>query len=173
MTIETIFFVILAVTAVVSAVLLVTRVNPMHSALLLIVNFIALAGIYLTLHAQFVAIMQVLVYAGAIMVLVLFVIMLLNLQDEARLHDTRSWRQYSGAGLAVAVLAALIPLLGGSGAFTTEALAHAQSNPAALGTVESIGNELFRNFLFPFEMASLLLLAAIVGAVVLAKKRFP
>ena len=173
MTIETIFFVILALTAIASAILLVTRVNPMHSALLLIVNFVALAGVYLTLHAQFVAIMQVLVYAGAIMVLVLFVIMLRNLQDEARRHDKRAWRQYSGAGLAVAVLAVLIPLLGGSGSFTTEALARAHPDPAALGTVENIGAVLFRDFLFPFEMASLLLLAAIVGAVVLAKKRFP
>lgn len=142
----------------------------MNSALSLIVNFIALAGIYLTLHAQFVAIIQILVYTGAIMVLVLFVIMLLNLQDEARLKEFRTWKQYVGIAFSAMLLVLIIqPVASISGA----AFGSISDASYLIGTVESIGAELYTNYLFPFELTSLLLLVAIVGAVLLAKKRFP
>ena len=170
MTFETILFYVLALAGIVSALLVITRRNPMHAALFLIVNFVALAGIYLTLHAQFVAITQVLVYAGAIMVLVLFVIMLLNLQNEAALFEKRSWRSYSGPILSLLLLALLLRAVAfvSGGSFD-----RISPESERIGTVANIGQQLFTAFVFPFEMASLLLLAAMVGAVILAKKRFP
>jgi NADH-quinone oxidoreductase subunit J len=169
-TFETILFYVLALAGIVSALLVITRRNPMHAALFLIVNFVALAGIYLTLHAQFVAIMQVLVYAGAIMVLVLFVIMLLNLQNEQDLFEKRSWRRYSGPILSLLLLALLLRTVAfvSGGAFD-----RISPDSERIGTVANIGQQLFTAFVFPFEMASLLLLAAMIGAVILAKKRFP
>jgi NADH-quinone oxidoreductase subunit J len=149
---------------------MITRPNPMHSALFLILNFIALAGLYLLLSAQFIAIIQIVVYAGAIMVLVLFVIMLLNLQDEERLRESLRWKQYLGLFFGVVFIAELAYLLVFRNATpSTPMPPHAQ----ALGTVEHIGASLFTTFLFPFELTSILLLAAIIGAVLLAKKRFP
>ncbi|MBL0176742.1 MAG: NADH-quinone oxidoreductase subunit J [Ignavibacteria bacterium] len=170
MTFETILFYVLALAGIVSALLVITRRNPMHAALFLIVNFVALAGIYLTLHAQFVAITQVLVYAGAIMVLVLFVIMLLNLQNEQDLFEKRSWRSYSGPILSLLLLALLLRTVAfvSGGSFD-----RISPESERIGTVANIGQQLFTAFVFPFEMASLLLLAAMVGAVILAKKRFP
>ncbi len=170
MTTELFVFFFLALGAVISALLMITRKNPMSSALFLIANFVALSGLYLTLHAQFIAIMQILVYAGAIMVLVLFVIMLLNLQDEQQHTEPRSARSLI-PGLAGVVLAALLiyPLFRTIDAGPFSPSARAQD----IGTVEGIGSVLYTSFLFPFEMTSLLLLAAIIGAVVLAKKRFP
>ena len=147
-----------------------TRRNPVHSAIFLIVNFIALAGIYLTLHAQFIAIIQILVYAGAIMVLVLFVIMLLNLQDEHTLSEPMTTKRitafvFSGL-LLVLLVQSIVSVFGNSQ--TAQAPAAGQ-----IGSVQGIGTTLYRSFLFPFELASMLLLAAIIGAVLLAKKRFP
>jgi len=164
-----IVFAVLAAIAVVSGVLVITRANPVHSALFLIVNFVALAVLYLSLKAQFVAIMQVIVYAGAIMVLVLFVIMLLNLHDEERLRVKHGWRQVLGALLSAAFLFMLVQAVSiYSGPFPLAISPEAEH----IGSVEGIGEVLYRAFLFPFEMASILLLAAMVGAVVLAKKRF-
>jgi NADH-quinone oxidoreductase subunit J len=168
--IHTIFFFILAAISVISALLMITRPNPMHSALFLIMNFISLAGLYLLLSAQFIAIIQIVVYAGAIMVLVLFVIMLLNLQDEDRLRLTLGWKQYLGMLFAVVFIAeiAYLFLFRNPGALTA-----VSPNAKELGTVEHIGSSMFTSFLFPFELTSILLLAAIIGAVLLAKKRFP
>ncbi len=170
MSFDVILFFVLAVTAVGSALLMVTRANPVNSALYLILNFIAIAGMYLTLHAQFLAVIQVTVYAGAIMVLVLFVIMLLNLGQLARLKEGIRFKQYTAVALGVAFLVLLVPLL----AALSNAQYQAQS-PAALriGTIQTVGDLLLSDFLFPFELTSVLLLAAIVGAVALAKKKFP
>jgi NADH-quinone oxidoreductase subunit J len=169
-TFETVLFYVLALAGIVSALLVITRRNPMHAALFLIVNFVALAGIYLTLHAQFVAIMQVLVYAGAIMVLVLLVIMLLNLQNELPLHDNSPWKRWSGFGLSFLLLVMILKTV----AFVSGG-PYDRMSPASeqIGTVANIGQVLFTSFVLPFELASLLLLAAMIGAVMLAKKRFP
>jgi NADH-quinone oxidoreductase subunit J len=170
LSVETVSFYVAAFVALVSAVLMVTRRNPMHGALLLILNFFALSVLYLTLSAQFIAIVQILVYAGAIMVLVLFVIMLLNLQNERNLTERRGWIQYIAlafAGGMFVLLARPILLWGEATQPVASPAAH------AIGTAEAIGQALYTRFFFPFELASILLLAAIVGAVVLAKKRFP
>ena len=169
MNFEVIFFFLVAASAVASAILMVTQRNPIKSVLFLIVNFFCLALIYLILHAQFIAIIQVLVYAGAIMVLFLFVIMLLNLGDETKLEDKMSYKKTIAYILAGMVL--LEVLIGMGLPFGIAAL---PQNPKALeiGTVEYIGKSLYTEYLLPFEITSMLLLAAIVGVIVLAKKKF-
>lgn len=125
-----------------------------------------LSGLYLTLEAQFVAAVQVLVYAGAIMVLVIFVIMLLNLGREKALSETVNLRSVLGTIIgAVFAVQVIIVMLGRP----TERLQLAP-NAVAIGTTESIGTSLFTNYLFPFEAISLLLLAALIGSVILAKR---
>lgn len=168
-----IVFFILAAVAVLSGILMITRANPVNSALFLILNFISLAGIYLTLHAQFVAIIQILVYAGAIMVLVLFVIMLLNLQDEGPLREELSKRHYVNLFFALATLALIIQVIAWQGGDTLDSMQQMAPNAVQNGMVQNIGDVLFTSYVFPFEITSILLLAAMIGAVVLAKKRFP
>jgi NADH-quinone oxidoreductase subunit J len=165
---ERILFFVLAAVALVSGVLLVTRRNPVLSVIYLVVNFFALAGLYLLLSAQFIAAIQIIVYAGAIMVLFLFVIMLLNLGDEEKLAEHVNARRIAGVALAVALgveIAAVFLVKAGSG------LAVKSPAAAAIGTAEGVGRALFTRFLLPFEVTSLLLLAAIVGAILLAKKK--
>jgi NADH-quinone oxidoreductase subunit J len=164
--IEVILFYIFAFGGIVSALLVVTRRNPIISAICLIVNFFCLAALYLTLHAQFIAVIQILVYAGAIMVLFVFVIMLLNLGDERSLRDGLSWKKMIAAGVGFGVLMELIYIfINPSGTQTIE-----MTRATNIGTVEAIGRVIFTQFLFPFEVTSLLLTATIVGAIVLAKK---
>ncbi len=121
------------------------------------------------LKAQFVAIIQILVYAGAIMVLFLFVIMLLNLQDESKLTENLTYKKISGVILAFLLFAVLS--ITSYFAFMGKLKI---MNPSAegLGTIESVGRELYTTFSFPFELVSFILIAAIVGAIVLAQKRF-
>lgn len=163
-------FLILAALSVFSAVMVITRKNPVNSALFLIMNFIVLAGIYLTLHAQFVAIMQIVVYAGAIMVLVIFVIMLLNLQNERDLSEPFGMRMYVNIAIAVLVLTLVIEAIGVPGA---SSMVQQSPSAAGIGTVEHIGSILYTRFLYPFELTSILLLAAMIGAILLAKRRLP
>ena len=167
MTLEEILFYIFATGGIISALLVVTRRNPILSAICLIVNFFCLAGLYLTLHAQFIAVIQILVYAGAIMVLFVFVIMLLNLGDERRLRDGWSWKKVVAGGFGFGVLMELIYIFFMNTGSPSMEMEHATD----VGTVEAIGHILFTRFLFPFEVTSLLLTAAIVGAIVLAKKK--
>ena len=164
MTLEQILFYIFAIGGIVSAFLVVTRRNPIIAAIYIIINFFCLAGIYLTLHAQFIAVVQILVYAGAIMVLFVFVIMLLNLGDERSLRDGFSWKKVVAGGFGFGVLMELIYI------FIMPNGAIEMTRATDIGTVEAIGRVLFTQFLFPFEVTSLLLTAAIVGAIVLAKK---
>ena len=162
---ERIFFFVTAGVAVVSAVLTVTRRNPAQSVLFLILNFFCLALLYLTLHAEFLAIIQILVYAGAIMVLFLFVIMLLNLGDDASLRERSGPARIVGISLALIVLVQLGILLSRRDGTPGTPL------PEGFGTAEKFGGSLFRNYLVPFEMTSILLLAALVGVIILAKKK--
>lgn len=158
--------------AVASAAMCITRRSPVASALYLIVTLFSLAVLFVLLDAQFIAVLQVLVYAGAIMVLFLFVIMLLNLGHGSP-SDVRGL-----GGVVVALLLAGVLLLqlraAGTGA-PPAALTLPEGAVAALqreqGVVGAVAGPLFSDYLIPFEITSLLLLAAIVGAVVLAKRR--
>ena len=146
MTIEEVLFYIFGAGGIISALLVVTRRNPIISALHLIVNFFCLAGIYLTLHAQFIAVIQILVYAGAIMVLFVFVIMLLNLGDERRLREGFSWRKVVAGGFGFGLLIELIYIFS---MYTNSPKIEFQK-ATDIGTVESVGKALFTRFLFPF-----------------------
>ena len=146
---------------------MVTQRNPVMSAIYLIGNFFSLAALYLILRAQLLAVLQIAVYTGAIMVLVIFVIMLLNLGDEAHLMGRISLKAGAGIALVCGLLLEICYIV-----FTSELPSTAAPfESAGLGTVESLGSALFGRFLLPFELTSILLLAAIVGAVVLARKR--
>jgi NADH-quinone oxidoreductase subunit J len=162
---ELVAFVVLTALALVSAAMVLLNRNPVIAALSLAANLIAVAGFYLLLNAQFLALLQVIVYAGAIMVLVLFVIMLLNLPDEARRHDRPSVQSVLGLALAITFVAVLgWALASGAGpSFPTPS--------PTFGSVGSIGNALFTTFFYPFEAVSLLLVVAMIGAVLLAKRR--
>ncbi len=169
MPLESIFFFAIGSAAVIFAVLMVIQRNPLMSAIYLIGNFFCLALLYLLLRAQLLAILQILVYTGAIMVLVVFVIMLLNLGDETRLTERYDLRKVLGLVLVLGFMVEILYLVTSHGGLDLPA------DPGAaglrVGTVESIGAALFGRFLLPFELVSLLLLAAIIGAVVLARKR--
>jgi len=169
MNVELTFFFLIAVLAILTAILMITRRNPIVSVLYLIVNFFCLAVMYLLLHAQFIAIIQILVYAGAIMVLFLFVIMLLNLGDETRFSERANLKKMIAVGLASVVL---LQILIGMGLLTGNGSTSLSPRATEMGTVESIGKVLFTDFLLPFEITSIILLAAMVGVIVLAKKKF-
>ncbi len=164
---ETIFFYLVALIAVVSGYLVVRCQSPVNSALALVNTFFCLAVFYVMLYAPFMAAIQVIVYAGAIMVLILFVIMLLNLGTEARQRYTHGVVWSALASLAVLFLCTRF-IRGGQ---ATGAAGDIDSAMVlAQGHTELIGKALYTEFLLPFEIASILLLVAIVGAVVLAKK---
>ena len=160
-------FYVLSAGAIIFALLTITRKSAVVSALMLVLTFCCLAAIYLTLSAQFLAVVQVAVYAGAIMVLVLFVIMLLNLESE-EIHITRNWKAMVGLLAAFGVLAQILAMIFMSQDNLPKTIS---PNAAMLGTTESIGRTLYTGYSFPFEMASLILISAAVGAIILAKKR--
>jgi NADH-quinone oxidoreductase subunit J len=169
MNIEVLLFFFFAALSISAAMLMITRPNPVQSVLFLIVNFFCLAVLYLLLNAQFIAVVQIIVYAGAIMVLFLFVVMLLNLQDEQALQEKKNYKKLLAFILAGTVFVEIIGAIAFSlrGTLTTVSPAMTQ-----LGTVEGVGKVLFTDYLFPFEITSILLLAAMVGVIVLAKKKF-
>jgi NADH-quinone oxidoreductase subunit J len=181
---EAVLFWIFAVVAVVSAILVITRRNPVSSVLWLVVVMFCLSGLFLLLHGFFLAAAQVIVYAGAIMVLFLFVIMLLNLTDEEMARSRPSFVKgasvVAAGALMVLVTAALLSGRPAPVPATAAASAPASApgaSPAAptsgepaFGEPEAVARLLFTDFLIPFEIASVLLLAAMVGAVVLAKR---
>ena len=170
-------FYYLAAASVASAILAVTRKNPVHSMLWVLALFLHVAGIFLLLGAEFLAAVQVIVYAGAILIFYLFVFMLLDLQgEETRPRFGKHWPFAAAAGLAFAALAWFTQeeTLDPTGPGIAEIAIGAQPLGAAgppQGGLEEIGRALFGPFALPFEMASLVLLAAIVGAVVLARRR--
>jgi NADH-quinone oxidoreductase subunit J len=167
-TAQAVIFYYLAAASVVSAILAVTRKNPVHSMLWVLALFLHVAGIFLLLGAEFLAAVQVIVYAGAILVFYLFVVMLLDLPgEEARPRFGGHWPFAAAVGLSFAALAWLARTAKGmapEGSPENEQL----QTPTSLS---DIGTALFGPFALPFEIASLLLLAAIVGAVVLARRR--
>jgi len=161
--------------AVLASLAVVLGRNPMHSVLLLIVSFAALAGLYITLGSPFAAVIQIIIYAGAIMVLFLFVVMLLNAhREDALLTPGASGVKgpiRTGAVLGVVLAAELVWALVKAGqAPDGELAAGAAPNVEALGSVRALGLLLFTDYAFAFEVTSILIVVAMVGAVVLAKR---
>jgi NADH-quinone oxidoreductase subunit J len=169
MSLQIILFWLVSVGAVISAALMILQRNPVKSILLLIINFFCLAVLYLLLSAQFIAIIQIIVYTGAIMVLFLFVIMLLNLGDENLLTEKKSYKKHIAYVLGIALL---VEIFAGFG--LPFALSDLTMSPRApeMGTIQGLGKALFGEYLLPFEITSILLLAAMVGVIILAKKKF-
>ncbi len=166
---ELAIFVGLALVAAVSGILLIVQRHAVYSALFLIITMGALAGIYILLDAHFVWVIQVIVYAGAIMVLFLFVIMLLDIRRE---QDP--WAPPGRARMVAAVLLSLVLLVElGMAVAQRLVLRPGDGSPVAgdFGTTHTVGRLLFTEYLFPFEITSVILLVAMVGAMVLAKKR--
>lgn len=164
---ESLFFYILSAMILTSAILTITRRNAVHSAIWLVSTLISIAGLYLHLHAEFLAAVQVLLYVGGIMVLFLFVIMLVNLDEAAKQRSFN--KQWSVALIAALVLAAELGyfVIRGASAFQ-----FGQSGGGSLApNTQLIAMALYRDYMLPFEIASLLLLVAILGAVILAKKQ--
>ncbi|MBK9794029.1 MAG: NADH-quinone oxidoreductase subunit J [Sphingobacteriales bacterium] len=157
-------FFFLSFVAVLSALMVILDKNPVHSVLFLIVTFFAIAGHYLLLNAQFLAVTHIIVYAGAIMVLFLYVIMMLNLNKEIEPHK-KNIPKVAAVISAGVLMMCLVALLKG---------AEVQMLPAArnsnIGLVDSLGKVLFKEYMLPFEISSVLFLAAMVGAVFLSKK---
>ncbi len=164
---ELVTFWVFAVPLVITALGVVFAKNPVYAAMNLVAAFFFMAGIYVLLTAHLIAFMQILVYAGAVMVLFLFVIMLLSLGDEARQPERHRIMQYVGVGGAVALFAVVASAIARVSDTTIPPLAQ----PDRFGTVKAVGQVLFTQFLLPFEVTSLLLLVAIVGAVVVAKEK--
>jgi len=153
--------------AVVSALLMVTNKRPVRAAMSLIATMSFLAGLYALLDAHLIAVLQLIVYAGAIMVLFLFVIMLLNLEEkEGKLGGNVILLQASGMVVVGLLLVTMVSLFQANGSLA--ALGHVDE---AFGTTKAVGKMLFTEYMLQFEIASVLLLAAIVGAVILAKRR--
>jgi NADH-quinone oxidoreductase subunit J len=138
--------------------------NPIHSILYLILTFFAIAGHYLLLNAQFLAVVHIIVYAGAIMVLFLYVIMMMNLNDTTEKHKNVFLKiaAVSSAGL---LFVTLVGALKGA-----EKVAAAAPLNTQVGLIKNLGRTLFGEYLFPFEVSSILLLAAMVGAIMIGKK---
>ncbi len=167
-------FYYMAVASVTSAILAVTRRNPVHSMLWVLALFLHVAGIFLLLDAEFLAAVQVIVYAGAILIFYLFVLMLLDLPGEvAGPRFGPHWPLAAAGGLGFAALAwlALVGTFNPAGAGVATAAGRGPGEGPPLGNLSQVGMALFGPFALPFEMASLILLAAIVGAVVLARRR--
>ena len=157
-------FYLLSFLAIMFALMVVLSKNPVHSVLYLVLTFFTIAGHYVLLNAQFLAAVHIIVYAGAIMVLFLFVIMLLNLNKETEPHKS-IWLKTSAAIASGLLLVVLVGSLKGA-----ETIQPAATFNSSIGLIENLGKTLFNEFLLPFEVVSILLLSAMVGAVMLGKK---
>jgi len=172
-------FYYLAAASVASAALAVSRKNPVHSMLWVLALFLHVAGIFLLVGAEFLAAVQTIVYAGAILVFYLFVLMLLDLPgEEARPRFAKHWPLAAAGGLGFVALTWLVrvstpnSVAGPNGQAGLESVGTGvAAEDAAMGSLSEVGRVLFGAFALPFEIASLVLLAAIVGAVVLVRRR--
>jgi NADH-quinone oxidoreductase subunit J len=170
LTVATAFFFYFSTIIVLTSILVVALRNPVYSALSLLIMFFHVAGLYVTLHAEFLAAVQIIVYAGAILVLYLFVVMLLNLKREERYHRQSPIAAVLGLAILTEVLL-LIAQRNFSSEPASPAFASADDSVLALrGNTENIGDALYSTYLFPFEVASLILLVAMIGAILLAKR---
>jgi NADH-quinone oxidoreductase subunit J len=169
MLIDTILFYIFAVMVLGGGILTITRRSAVHSAISLIVSLLGVAGLYLMQQAEFLFAVQIVLYVGGIMVLFLFVIMLVNLDDAAR--ERQFNKQWSVALVAVLAVGAQVGYFLYKGKDSFRIAEPVAVGTAAAGNVEQVANSLFSEYLLPFEVASILLLVAVVGSVVMAKKR--
>jgi NADH-quinone oxidoreductase subunit J len=168
---DTTLFYIFAVLVLGGGIMTITQHNAVHSALALIVSLMGVAGLYLLQQAEFLFAVQIVLYVGGIMVLFLFVMMLVNLDQAAK--ERQYNRRWPVALAAVAAVGAEIAffLYKGAGAFHIADIAAAAPLPPNLGNTEALADSLFSEYLLPFEIASVLLLVAVVGSVIMAKKR--
>ncbi len=171
---ETLLFYLLSALAIGTAALVIGQRNPMYSVMLLIASFGALSGLYVQLDAPFVAVAQIIIYAGAIMVLFLFVVMLLNApqEDGATWDRTHPLRQPGVGRFGLLLAALLIVQLAWalSRVGQLDAAVGARGDAQAIASVRALGRVLFTDYMFAFEATSLLILVAMVGAVVLARR---
>lgn len=168
---EAIVFYVISGFILVFATLVITTRDTVHSVLFLVVNFLFVAMLYVLLGAYFLSVIQVLVYAGGIVVLYLFVVMLVNLKRAPETHADPHRRTSLGLGLSAAVLIELAAIV--AYGYAQPAAPSAIANTAAVagvGNVELVGRMLYTDYLIPFEVASMLLLVAMIGAIVLAKR---
>lgn len=165
MSITEILFWFLSVLALSGALMMVTNKNPVYSVLWLIVVFFAISGHYILMNAQFLAIVNIIVYAGAIMVLFLFVIMLMNLNADNEPQKNR-WLQLAGAVAGGSLLLVMVAALRKSELLTAQNI----SDGGNSGLIHNLGMVLFKEYVLPFEVSSILFLSAMVGAVVIGKK---
>jgi len=163
MNLTEILFWILAALSVFSAVMVITSKNPVYSVLWLILTFFSISGHYILLNAQFLAIVNIIVYAGAIMVLFLFVIMLMNLNKDTEPQKNR-WMKMAGAIAGGSLLLVLVAALRDVDQGT------ATVGYGEIGLIENLGKVLFTQYVVPFEISSVLFLSAMVGAVVIGKR---
>ena len=165
-------FYLFGLVALASAIAFVTRKSPVAAAMWLVVTMFCLAVLYVMMDAQFIGAMQVLVYAGAIMVVFLFVVMLLNLGHPGEIGDARGkWGKIAAGLVGLALLAQVMALSRDAFDLRLKVSPVPQSAASTGGIIGSVAAPLFKEYLLAFELTSVLLLAAIVGAVVLAKKR--
>jgi NADH-quinone oxidoreductase subunit J len=162
MPITEILFWALSAAAILAALLVIFSKNPVHSVLWLIVVFFAISGHYILLNAQFLAIVNMIVYAGAIMVLFLFVIMLMNMNAEQEPNKSK-WMKLAGVISGGSLMLILVASLKNSTAI-------AGGQDAGIGLIQQLGRTLFSDYVVPFEISSVLFLSAMVGAIILGKK---
>jgi NADH-quinone oxidoreductase subunit J len=167
---ETLLFWLLAVIALIASASMIIQRNPVHSALFLIITLLSLAGLFLLLSAYFLAVIQVIVYAGAIMVLFLFVIMLLDIR-RIEVAPSRVKLQKS-LGILLGVIFLLETLLILRSGVISDMAAVSPSPPPDFGTAVALGRALFASYFFPLQLAAVLLFIALIGAVVLSKRRW-
>ena len=156
-------FITLAVISVITALLMVFSKNPVHSVLYLILTFFLIAAQYIMLNAQFLAVVHLIVYAGAIMVLFLFVLMLLNLNQDTEPQKSMPWKISATIASGLLLITLVGALKGGTIAVTA-------APDASVGLVQNLGHVLFTDFVVPFEIAGILFLAAMTGAVLVGKR---
>lgn len=156
-------FYFLSFVAILSAIMMISTKNPVHSILYLIVTFFAIAGHYFLLNAQFLGMVHIIVYAGAIMVLFLYVIMMLNLNEDA--EPVKSKYQKISATLSGGIF--MLVMVAG---LRSAEVSLEKAKNTDIGLVNQLGKVLFHDYLLPFELSSILLLSAMIGAVFLSKK---
>ena len=167
---ETVLFWVLSAITLVASVAMIVQRNPVHSALYLIVTLLCLAGLFLLLSAHFLAVIQIIVYAGAIMVLFLFVIMLLDVRRTEATMSRVKWQKPLGFLLAILFFLETAVVLRSRG---VEGLTAAPIMPPTpdFGTAPALGRALFATYVLPLELAAVLLFVALIGAIVLSKRR--
>lgn len=160
---EGLFFYIFAALTVIGSVVVVTHKNPVASAIAMVLTFFFTAILFILLRAQFIAVIQVLVYAGAIIVLFLFTVMFLNIKEKSLQFDA------GGIAKKITFLSVIIVVVGYFASKLSIDTVTVSETSESFGTVESVGNILFTNYLLPFELTSLLIISAIIGVVSIAR----